>query len=89
MLSRLLKAFAPKSNAAEPSPAGRAAPAPAPAPAAPAPVPKGIPSEKIAARAYEIWCERGRPTGSDLENWLQAERELTELYHRPGGAGRR
>jgi len=30
---------------------------------------------EIAARASEIWREKG---GSALENWLQAERELTK-----------
>ena len=35
-----------------------------------------IKSEQIAARAYEIYQERGGTDGSDLEDWLQAEREL-------------
>jgi HSP20 family molecular chaperone IbpA len=30
----------------------------------------------VARRAYEIFESEGRPTGKDLENWLQAEREL-------------
>ena len=39
----------------------------------------GAPSpatDKIAARAYEIWRARGCPHGHDTEHWLQAEREL-------------
>ena len=32
--------------------------------------------DQIAKRAYEIWVAKGRPTGRDLENWNQAEREL-------------
>jgi len=32
--------------------------------------------EKIAARAQEIWRERGCPKGQDEEIWYQAEREL-------------
>ncbi len=32
--------------------------------------------EKIAARAYEIWEQNGRPDGKDQENWFRAEREL-------------
>jgi hypothetical protein len=28
-------------------------------------------------RAHEIWIERGRPEGRDVEFWLQAERELS------------
>ena len=30
----------------------------------------------IARRAFEIYCERGRQHGCDLDDWLQAEREL-------------
>jgi hypothetical protein len=32
---------------------------------------------EIAARAYEIFLSRGASDGHDLDNWLQAERELT------------
>jgi hypothetical protein len=32
--------------------------------------------ERIARRAYEIYVERGRETGRELDHWLQAEREL-------------
>ena len=32
--------------------------------------------EQIRARALELWEQRGRPAGYDLEFWLQAEREL-------------
>ena len=34
--------------------------------------------EEIRARAYEIYVERGQRDGEDLENWLQAEKELSE-----------
>jgi hypothetical protein len=35
------------------------------------------PREKIAMRAYEKWCQRGRPCdGSDKMDWLAAEQEL-------------
>ncbi len=47
---------------------------PAPAPtqaAAPALAP-----EKIAMRAYEKWCERGCPHGTDQQDWHDAEQEL-------------
>ncbi|GAC1523204.1 MAG: hypothetical protein NVS2B16_31350 [Chloroflexota bacterium] len=30
----------------------------------------------IRERAHEIWVERGRPEGHDVEFWLTAEREL-------------
>jgi len=45
-----------------------------------------IPHEKIAMRAYEKWCKRGRPHGSDKQDWIDAERELREEYARAGGS---
>ncbi len=33
--------------------------------------------EEIARRAYEIYKTRGGTHGYDIEDWLQAERELT------------
>jgi hypothetical protein len=30
----------------------------------------------IARRAFELFCERGSAHGHDVEDWLQAEREL-------------
>jgi outer membrane protein TolC len=32
--------------------------------------------QEIRRRAYEIYLERGQERGRDLEDWLQAEREL-------------
>ena len=32
--------------------------------------------ERIEQRAYEIYLERGGTDGMDLDDWLQAEREL-------------
>jgi hypothetical protein len=32
--------------------------------------------EEIRLRAYEIYVERGEQPGSELDDWLQAEREL-------------
>jgi hypothetical protein len=34
--------------------------------------------EEIARRAYEIFLRRGGDHGNDIEDWLQAERELSE-----------
>jgi cytochrome c556 len=34
--------------------------------------------EQIEKRAYELYIERGGEDGHDLENWLDAERQLTE-----------
>ena len=32
--------------------------------------------EEIRSRAYEIYLERGEQPGHELDDWLQAEREL-------------
>jgi len=41
--------------------------------------PKLLPTEEeIAVRAYHIYLERGDAEGSSTDDWLQAERELTE-----------
>ena len=46
--------------------------------------------EHIRERAHEIWIERGRLHGRDVEHWLAAERELDEegprsQHSRPAG----
>jgi hypothetical protein len=33
-------------------------------------------AEMVAARAYEIYLEEGRPEGRQLEHWVRAETEL-------------
>jgi Protein of unknown function (DUF2934) len=33
--------------------------------------------EKIRRRAHEIWEEKGKPEGSELDFWLQAEKEIS------------
>jgi hypothetical protein len=48
-----------------------------------------IPHDKIAMRAYEKWCHRGRPTGTDKQDWLEAEAELRAELARPGAAPQR
>lgn len=35
--------------------------------------------EQIQQRAYELFLERGCEHGRDIEDWLEAERELSEL----------
>jgi hypothetical protein len=35
-------------------------------------------SEEISARAYQRWCERGRPHGTAHEDWSWAEQQLIE-----------
>ena len=34
--------------------------------------------ERISARAYRIWEEKGRPHGSSDDHWHQAKREIEE-----------
>ncbi len=34
------------------------------------------PEEQIRQRAYEIYIQRGAESGSELDDWLQAEREI-------------
>jgi DUF2934 family protein len=46
------------------------------APAPTAESARQITNEEIAARAYELYCERGAEDGHDLDDWLRAEEEL-------------
>jgi len=62
------RSAAPARSAA-PKASRKAAPAPAAASDKPLPT-----HEEIAARAREIWREKG---GTSFENWIQAERELS------------
>ena len=36
--------------------------------------------QEIGVRAREIWEQNGRPSGRDLEFWLQAESEISERH---------
>jgi hypothetical protein len=40
--------------------------------------------EEIELRAYQIYVERGGAHGQDVEDWLQAERQLSGKYEKPG-----
>jgi len=40
--------------------------------------PKNITREQIALRAYQIYEERGGHPGSDVDDWLEAERQLNQ-----------
>lgn len=40
------------------------------------PEPSGVNAEAIRQRAYELYVEGGCVHGRDVEDWLQAEREL-------------
>jgi hypothetical protein len=37
--------------------------------------------DMIAKRAYQIWETRGRPRGTNVEDWLEAEAELKQASH--------
>jgi len=39
-------------------------------------------TEHIAWRAYELWISRGATPGHDVDDWLDAERELANERHR-------
>jgi hypothetical protein len=41
------------------------------------PVSGNIERSRIAERAYELYVNRGREAGRDVDDWLEAERELT------------
>ena len=36
----------------------------------------GLTHGQIAVRAYQLWEARGRPAGTDRDDWLEAERQL-------------
>ena len=42
-----------------------------------------IPEGLIAQHAYALYLARGREDGHDVEDWLQAERELQEMKNAP------
>jgi hypothetical protein len=62
--------FKKKQNAGPTTVSAPEAPLPTPA------TPLDIPHDKIVARAYEIWVQKGKPHGQDFENWTEAEAEL-------------
>ena len=44
--------------------------------------------QQIAARAYQIWEDAGRPDGADIEHWNAAEAEIGPADGREGDAAR-
>jgi Protein of unknown function (DUF2934) len=45
---------------------------------------KKVPThEEIALRAFEIYLKRGGESGGELDDWLAAEKELTESLDAP------
>jgi hypothetical protein len=57
-----------------------------PTPPSTTPTTAKIPHEKIAQRAYDKWVKRGRPTGTEVQDWLEAEAELRAENARMGTA---
>lgn len=50
--------------------------------------PGQVPHEKIAMRAYDKWCQRGCPPGTNEQDWLEAENELKTEMAKTGKQGR-
>ena len=59
-----------------------AMPTAAPTTATVQPVKSSPDRDEIAQRAYEIYVARGQMAGRELEDWVQAERELMGRAHR-------
>jgi hypothetical protein len=38
-----------------------------------------VTESEIARRAFELYCDRGREDGHDVDDWLNAERELRDV----------
>jgi hypothetical protein len=50
--------------------------------------PGQVSPDEVAQRAYQLWEAAGRPSGQDLEHWLQAEAELlADARKRPTEVG--
>jgi hypothetical protein len=39
---------------------------------------RGLSTEEIARRAHELYVQRGGEHGKDVEDWVAAEKELTD-----------
>ena len=44
--------------------------------------PATVTTDDIARRAYDLYLARGREDGHDVEDWMQAERELQKEWWR-------
>jgi Protein of unknown function (DUF2934) len=44
-------------------------------------------NQSIAELAYRLWNDRGRPHGSEEEDWLEAERQLSGAGDEPNERG--
>jgi hypothetical protein len=73
----------PNKPTAKPGARAKAAATPGRPPSAPGnpiELPDGM-WERIARKAYELWEQRGRRTGHDFEDWLDAETQVMEEIH--------
>jgi hypothetical protein len=43
----------------------------------------------IARRAFELYCNRGREDGHDIDDWLDGERELRDAANSPAARASR
>jgi hypothetical protein len=43
---------------------------------------RSITKDDVTQRAYELFLARGRVDGHDVEDWLEAERQLVAANHR-------
>ncbi len=43
--------------------------------------------ESISKLAYALWEQRGRPTGSSEQDWIEAQQEILKPLQRAAGAG--
>ena len=55
-------------------------------PAISAPVDPDTFEDQIRARAYELYEERGKEDGHDVDDWIRAEAEITLRKHRSAAA---
>ena len=46
----------------------------------------GVCQDKVAARAYQKWVQKGCKHGTDKQDWLEAETEIKAEMARTGGA---
>lgn len=58
---------------------------PAPAPAKESNVATSSLEERVRQRAYELYVERGNESGSELDDWLQAEEEIRSAQEQAVG----
>jgi len=74
------KTTAPAGSRGKATSASRRVARPSSEPAPPIELPEGM-WERIAKKAYELWEQRGRREGQDLQDWFDAEAVVMEEIH--------